>query len=153
MTGHFTPGQFPPALSPLDSSPPPDHSPMKSTHGNNVVWLCTKYAVDANLFRLAFQILTRVKRATKRNNVGGAGNIPWGNVPGWNVPRGSIPRTDFTLRLPHIMLLSVIFKLSFSFLLIFFTLFTLPSGSYCNFLLLSLLTSLPFVRLRHRPPP
>ena len=60
-------------------------------HGNNVVWLCAIYAVDANLFRLESLILTRVKRATNRNNVGG--NIPWGNIPGWNVPGGRIPRT------------------------------------------------------------
>ena len=30
-----------------------------------------KYAVDANLFRLESPILTRAKRATDRNNVGG----------------------------------------------------------------------------------
>ena len=51
--------------------------------------------LSANLFRLESSILTQVKRATNRNNVGG--NIPWGNIPGCNVPRGifrgrSIPR-------------------------------------------------------------
>ena len=30
-----------------------------------------KYAVDANLFRLESLIVTRLKRATNRNNVGG----------------------------------------------------------------------------------
>ena len=45
--------------------------PMKSMHENNVVWLCAKYAVDANLFRLESSILTRAKRLTNRNNVGG----------------------------------------------------------------------------------
>ena len=38
-------------------------------HGNNVFWLCAKYAVDANLFRLESSILTRAQRATNRNNV------------------------------------------------------------------------------------
>ena len=42
--------------------------PMKSMHGNNVVWLCAKYAVDANLFRLESSILMR---ATNRDNVWG----------------------------------------------------------------------------------
>ena len=56
---------------------PPRNIPiMKSMHGKNVVWLCAKYAVDANLFRLESSILTR---AINRNNVGG-------NIPGWDVP-------------------------------------------------------------------
>ena len=70
MTGIFPPGKFP-----LESSTPvvspPEHSPMKSMHGNNVVWLCAKYAVNANLYRLESSILTLVKWATNRNNVGG----------------------------------------------------------------------------------
>ena len=80
VTGHFTPGQFPLALS-----------PMKSIQGNNVVWLCTKYAIDANLFRLESPILTRAKRAINRNNVGG--EVPWGEVSGGNCPGGKCPRT------------------------------------------------------------
>ena len=44
---------------------------MKSMHENNVIRLCAKYAVDVNLFRLESSILTRAKRATNRNNVGG----------------------------------------------------------------------------------
>ena len=63
--------------------------PMKSMHGNNVVWLCPKYAVDVNLFPLKSPILTRAKRATSRNNVRGeytgversAGNFPGGSIP------------------------------------------------------------------------
>ena len=49
--------------------PPWNIPPMKSMHGNNVVRLCAKYAVDANLFRLESSILPRVKRATNLNNV------------------------------------------------------------------------------------
>ena len=60
-------------------------------HGNNVVWLCSKYAVDANLFRLESSIKTRAKRATNRNNVGG-------NIPGWNDP-GGIHRGEVYLEL------------------------------------------------------
>ena len=83
--GIFPPGKFAPEVStPVVS--PPEHSPLKSMHGNNIVWLCTKYAVDANLFPLESSILTRAKRVTSRNNIGG--NIRWGNIPGWNVPGG-----------------------------------------------------------------
>ena len=46
--------------------------------------------------------------------------------------------------LPHIMLLSVIFKASFSLLLIHYTLFTFPSASVTS------LASLPFLTLWHR---
>ena len=49
--------------------PPRNIPTMKSMHGNNVVWLYAKYAVDANLFRFESLILTRAKRATNRNNV------------------------------------------------------------------------------------
>ena len=59
--GRFHPGGFPPRNIP----------PMRSMHGNNVVWLCAKYAVDACLFRLESLILTR---ATNLKNVG------------WNIP-------------------------------------------------------------------
>ena len=73
--GIFPPGKFAPEVStPVVS--PPEHSPLKSIHGNNVVWLCAKYAVDMKLIRLESSILTRAKRATNRNNVGG--NIPGG---------------------------------------------------------------------------
>ena len=60
-SGRFHPGCFPSGTFP----------PMKSIHGNNVVWFCAKYAVDANLSRLESSILTRAKRATNRSNVGG----------------------------------------------------------------------------------
>ena len=43
---------------------------MISMYGNNVVWLCAKYAVDANLFRLECPI---------RKNVGR--EVPWGELP------------------------------------------------------------------------
>ena len=74
---NFLPDNFPPDNSPSPVTSPPGHFPpgpfplMKSMHGNNVVWLCAKYAVDANLFRLESSILTRAKRLTNRNNVGG----------------------------------------------------------------------------------
>ena len=65
VTGIFPPGKFLPEHSPQNIPP------MKKMHENNVVWLCAKYAADVNLFRLESSILTRVKRATNRNNVGG----------------------------------------------------------------------------------
>ena len=43
---------------------PPEHSPPSKPG-------FAKYAVDANLFQLESSILTRAKRATDRNNVGG----------------------------------------------------------------------------------
>ena len=46
-----------------------------------------KCALEANLFRLESSILTRAKRATNLNNVGGR-DIP-GNIIGWNVPGGT----------------------------------------------------------------
>ena len=55
--------------------PPRNVSAMKSMHGNNVVWLCAKYVVKVNLFRLESLILMRTKRATNRNNVGGRGTF------------------------------------------------------------------------------
>ena len=85
------PRKVPPRLFPPRNIPP-----MKSMHGNNVVWLCTKYAVDANLFRLESSILTRVKRATNRNNVVREYSLEvYIGVEhyGWNFPGGSIPRT------------------------------------------------------------
>ena len=58
--------------------------PMKSMHGN-VVWLCAKYAADANMFRLESSILTRTKRATNQNNVAtekrGGGGFSGGSIP------------------------------------------------------------------------
>ena len=42
-TGHLTLGQFPPALSPRTIPP------MKIIHGNNVVWLCAKYALPTRV--------------------------------------------------------------------------------------------------------
>ena len=75
VTGIFLPGKFSPENSPRKVPPrlvPPwNLPPMKSMHGNNVVWLCAKDAVDANLFRLESLILTQAKLATDRNNVGG----------------------------------------------------------------------------------
>ena len=68
VTGIFPPGKFPKEGS-TPVFPPRNIPPMKSMHGNNVVWLCAKYAVDANLFRLKSSILTRAQRATDRNNV------------------------------------------------------------------------------------
>ena len=70
VTGIFPPGKF----STEGSTPvvsPRNIPPMKSMHGNNVVWLCAKYAIDANLFRLESSILTRARRVANRNNVGG----------------------------------------------------------------------------------
>ena len=68
VTGIFLPGKFPRKVLPRLFSP--RNIPlMESMHGNNVVWLCEKYAADANLFRLKSSILTRAKRATNRNNV------------------------------------------------------------------------------------
>ena len=55
---------------PPRKNPPRNIPPIKIMHGNNIVSLCAKYAVDANLFRLE-SWLTRAKRATNRNNVGG----------------------------------------------------------------------------------
>ena len=80
----YSPPENSPRKVPLQLFLPRNIPPMKSMHGNNVVWLCAKYAVDANLFRLKSSILTRAKRATNRNNVGG--NISWGNIPGWTIP-------------------------------------------------------------------
>ena len=77
--------------------PPRNIPSMKSMHGNNVVWLCAKYAVDANLFRLESSILTRAKRATNRNNIGVRDHslVEYTGVErsGGNFPGGSTPRT------------------------------------------------------------
>ena len=78
---------------------------MKNIHGNNVVWLCAKYAVEAILFRLESSILMQAKRATNRNNVGGkylggelpvggsnrGGNVREGIVHGGKFPEGKAP--------------------------------------------------------------
>ena len=56
-------------------------------HGNNVVLLCAKYAVDANLFRLESPMLTRAKRTTSLNN-GGGGKCLGGIARGGNVREG-----------------------------------------------------------------
>ena len=74
--------------------PPRTIPPIKIIHGNNVVWLCTKYAVDANLFQLESSILTRAKRATNRNNVGGEHSV--GEYTGVERSGGSIPRITFS---------------------------------------------------------
>ena len=104
----FPPEGFTPVVS------PPEHSPMKSMHGNNVVWLCAKYAVDANLFRLDSSILTRAKRAKIRNNVGGEYSLgeytvverSLGNFPG-----GSKPRTPYTVSAALPVAASRLFKI------------------------------------------
>ena len=70
----------------------PEHYPVKSMHGNNVVWLCAKYAVDVNLFRLESSILTRAKQPTNRNNVRGEHSL--GEYSGVERSGGSIPRTN-----------------------------------------------------------
>ena len=54
---------------------------MKNMHGNNVVWLYTKYAVEPNLFRLESSIITRAKRATNRNNA-----VPTTTSSPWKLP-------------------------------------------------------------------
>ena len=77
---YFGDQNIPPRKIPPGRFHPGCFHPMKSMHGNNVVWLCAKYAVAANLFRLESSIITRVKRATNRNNLGGE------HIPGWNVP-------------------------------------------------------------------
>ena len=54
-----------------------------------------KYAVDVNLFRLESPIITRAKRATNRNNVGGEHSLAeytgversGGIFPGESIPR------------------------------------------------------------------
>ena len=48
-----------------------------------------KYAVDVNLFQLECPILTRAKRATSRNNVGGEVSLQ-----GWKTLRGEKPRGE-----------------------------------------------------------
>ena len=70
MTGIFSPEKFSPEGSTLVVTPR-NIPPMKSMYGKYVVWLCTKYAIDASLFRLESSILTRAKRSTNRNYVGG----------------------------------------------------------------------------------
>ena len=73
-------------------------------HGNNVVCLCSKYAVDANLFRLESSILTRAKRATNQNNLEGEHSLgeytgverSGGNVPG-GIFRGGVHLEPFVL--------------------------------------------------------
>ena len=62
---NFSPRKFPPLkFPPLEVSTPGSfHPPVFLPH--------VKYAVDTNLFRLESSILTRAKRATNRNNVGG----------------------------------------------------------------------------------
>ena len=71
-----------PEYSPPENSPrkvPPRlFPPMKIMRGNNVVWLCAKYAIDVNLFRLESSILTR---ATNRNNAATERSVPNSFVP------------------------------------------------------------------------
>ena len=61
---NFPPRKFPPLCSP-PFFPLRKFSPY------------AKYAVDVNLFRLESPILTRVKRATSRNEVGGKMSPQW----------------------------------------------------------------------------
>ena len=77
----------------------PEYSPRKVSprmkpSDDSVVWLYAKYAVDANLFRLESSILTRAKRATNRNTVGG--ECSKGNFPVESIPRTeNIPQSTF----------------------------------------------------------
>ena len=115
-----SPRKVPPQLFPFRNIPS-----MKSMHGNNVVWLCAKYAVDANLFRLESSIWTRAKRATNRNNVGGEhslGEYSGVERSGGNFLAGSIPRTNISVCRPpkeQIVRLPVLNTFAYEFIFIY----------------------------------
>ena len=79
MTGLYLPEKFPLEGSTSVVSPR-NIPPMKSMHGNNVVWLCAKYAVDANLFRLESSILTYKPEQHQGRGGSFLGEIYWGGT-------------------------------------------------------------------------